>query len=272
METNTIEAPNPKPLWKTFIPLIAALFLLTVVLICFIWPPSQGNGVALYLETIISNILLGGMVFWAIKRDRISREQLGFSYGKLREALIMFIIAWVVILAIAILIILTAAENKNVASYFNSPWDILEQWLFVGMAEELFFRGYVLTRLLHSFRHLTKSRGICAAVVCSSVLFAVWHIPNFLYRQSHGTLDPGIGVLLLSLGYVFICGLLFSYIFLRTRNIIFCGLFHGSGNAPLVTNMTGDWKLIIPSLVFIAVIETAQLIKRRRQAVLKSTN
>jgi membrane protease YdiL (CAAX protease family) len=169
------------------------------------------------------------------------------------------------------LIILAANDNKNIWSYFSSPADILKMWLFVGIGEELFFRGYLLTKLLQNFERLPKFWAVFTAIICSDAIFMVYHLPSTLYNQSHGNLSPGIADVLMTLGWVFILGLLFSYFYIRTHNILLCGLLHGTVDAPLITfSKTNGGQLLqilVFAIIFAAIIEVTLLVKRRRQIV-----
>ncbi len=56
--------------------------------------------------------------------------------------------------------------------------EILKHWLFVGLSEELWFRGYILTKLKQIFSGKGKRRSIAASMVVSSIIFALIHIPQ----------------------------------------------------------------------------------------------
>ena len=262
---------NPVPRRRTiFIVLIVSL-LVPIILFSIVAPLCGASSVAAYLETIIASLIEGGLALWAIKRDRIPFEKLGLNLSKVREAIILFVIGWVIVAAVLIFPIL--AGKKNAWDYLGDPLEIIKMWLFVGMAEEFLFRGYLLTRLLRSFERLPKVWSTCAAVLCSSVFFAIYHIPSRLYEQSQGTLSGGLGALFFSLSLVFILGLVMSYFFIRTRNILLCGLLHGSADAPLISGtitiggITIGVDVVLLAIVFATITEVTLFINKRRQTI-----
>ena len=98
---------------------------------------------------------------------------------------------------------------------------ILMPLLTAGLPEELFFRGYLQTRL-----EKILNRGI--AVIITSILFMAWHIPSH-YLLSNGVdgQSGNLGDVILHTGLpVFIISLLFGYLWSRNRNIIVLILMH----------------------------------------------
>lgn len=58
---------------------------------------------------------------------------------------------------------------------------------------------------------------------------------------------------------LFLMGIVFSYVYLRTRNIVFAGLLHGSWNVP-VFETQGDLIFIV---IYALVIEVTRFIRVR---------
>ena len=123
------------------------------------------------------------------------------------------------------------------------------------MAEELLFRGYMLRRWREVFTGLAGWKGTALALVLTNLVFALWHVPQRLLSQQ---LDPA--ALAPSLVQLFIVGLLLSYFYLRSRNIVFTGLVHGGLNAPLL-GVSGDFT---PVLALAAVMEGWRFWTRRQ--------
>lgn len=268
---NDLASFNPKPLWNTFTITLLVMVTITVIVDWLILPATGDNSLVQYIMAIIFHALDFAIAFWAIRRDKIPWQQIGATLVKYRDAVIMFAAGLAVIATISIPIILTAAENNNLANHLSHPLTILEAWVFVGVGEEMLFRGYILTRLIHSFQRLSKFWKYCVPILISSALFAVWHIPFWQYLQSHSTTPSDIGISLFNLLYVFLFGILASYLLLRTRNILFCCLFHGLMDAPLFTlyisSGNTEWNIanFMAIGVYIIVAELYVLIQKRHR-------
>ncbi|HEX7064690.1 MAG TPA: CPBP family intramembrane glutamic endopeptidase [Bacillales bacterium] len=120
------------------------------------------------------------------------------------------------VLMTAIFAILLGFGRVELANGFSNPvwshylWSGLILYIFVGFAEEMFFRGYCMTALQQTGR-------TWFAVTGSSLLFSLAHLGN-----------PNASVL--ALANIFIVGLLFAYMFLKTRNLWMPIGFHISWN------------------------------------------
>ncbi len=91
---------------------------------------------------------------------------------------------------------------------------------FVGslVTEELGFRGYLISRLGRA--------GWLKAIVSSSLLFGLWHLPPSLILLGSGPLRSAVYVF-----NIFLLGILFGYSYLESRSLLSCSLFHGIWNA-----------------------------------------
>jgi CAAX protease family protein len=87
--------------------------------------------------------------------------------------------------------------------------------IIVGFSEEIFFRGYIQTRL-------SAYGGRLKGLVFASVLFAFWHFAADYYHVASG--DVLVTLVWCSLRVPF--SLLFGYIMLKTQNIIPPAMFH----------------------------------------------
>ena len=93
--------------------------------------------------------------------------------------------------------------------------DMVYMFCFVGLGEELLFRGLVQS-------DLTKVFGWKWGIVLASVLFAVMHLT---WRS------------IPELGFVFLASLLFGYLYYRTKSLVAPIAMHGIGNVFLVAIM-----------------------------------
>jgi len=88
---------------------------------------------------------------------------------------------------------------------FN-PTRLIGAVIFVGITEELVFRGFLLNAFL---KRLEMKR----AIALNEVLFVLIHYPIWIYQGLELSVFP------ISSLSVFIFGVLFSYSFIKTRNI-----------------------------------------------------
>ena len=87
--------------------------------------------------------------------------------------------------------------------------------VFVGVGEELLFRGLIQT-------DLTKAFGWKWGLIGATFIFMVMHLT---WRSVP------------ELGFTFIAGLLLGYIYYRTRSLVAPIVMHGVGNVTLVAVM-----------------------------------
>jgi membrane protease YdiL (CAAX protease family) len=125
---------------------IAAVYILPAILFG-VRSFLPGNEMYDYVFTILGSLLMAAIALWAITNDTVSFQEIGFTKKHLFQAV------WIIGLGWAIWGLITTYNFRFPES--DSPMDsllrVLQQWLFVGMAEELFIRGYVLTKITKLF-------------------------------------------------------------------------------------------------------------------------
>lgn len=106
--------------------------------------------------------------------------------------------------------------------------------LFVGMFEELAFRGAFFLMILESRRETKKQ--IFTSTVVSSAVFGGVHLLNLFA-------GAGPGAVILQIGYSFLIGGMCAVVLLKTKNIWLCVLLHALYNfcGTLVPTL-GDFK------------------------------
>jgi membrane protease YdiL (CAAX protease family) len=100
--------------------------------------------------------------------------------------------------------------------------EFVEQVAYIGVAEEVFSRGYLMARLCD---WLGERKGL----LLNALIFGLAHIVSRLAQ--HGLRYPGrLATLFVQ---TFAGGLLLGYIYLRARNVVPGAIFHTSTNAYL---------------------------------------
>ncbi len=213
-----------------------------------------------YLFTVLGSLLVLAIALCAIRSDTVSLEEIGCSRDGLQQAVKIIAIGWM------LWGVLIASINYKMGYPFRENFEsslpkIFVQWLFVGIAEEMLFRGYILVKLMQFFAKIGKVWSTVAGIVVSSLIFATYHIPQRVFV--HGiTLRPA--ALMGQMVPLFLSGVLLAWLFLRSgRNVLFVGLFHGGINAPPM-GREGD---LAPVLLFLVLVEIFARRKRKQAAV-----
>jgi hypothetical protein len=134
--------------------------------------------------------------------------------------------------------------------------ELIAQLLGNALAEEVLFRGFLLTQVVLMLDEKISSRGwrVTAAVLISQLIFALSHIPQ---RIVSGYSLAALGPNMIQLWLV---GIVFAVLYLRTENIFIAVGVHTLVNAP-VTILAMPSKAVavllplILALVLIAVWE-----------------
>lgn len=182
------------------------------------------------MVNIISLILF---VFIIILRyGDLSFYDIGFKKNRFVPAIFILAVMWGLMQLVNILAGLCVAGKPmihrswyeygalRIFSNFNAQ--LLGNCLF----EELAFRGFLLVQLYKKFKN--KKNNLMISLLVSQLIFALIHIPNRILG--------GMSILQIfpSLIIVFILGILFSVIYLKTDNIFLSIGIHTLWNTPLL--------------------------------------
>jgi len=119
-----------------------------------------------------------------------------------------------VLLLVFIPVLQSLIYNGGVAIHPNfAPLSLVWAVVFVGITEELVFRGFLLNAFL-------KKMKMKYAVALDAVLFTLIHYPIWIYR--------GIGLtdLLIASVSVLLLSVFFAYSFIKTKNILVPMILH----------------------------------------------
>ncbi len=205
---------------KLFIELASVLFAVFFIIIFFVmnFPFISSSDVAIPIKILfelLPFILMVGLVIVVSKfKKRPISIGLGFNTSHFAKQFLIGIIIFLVTITIIIMPLLCGVDKTNLLGFKPRNMTILfyyivKNMVFVGMGEELIWRGYFYHRLIE----LTGS-GIWA-VVLSSILFGVWHYP--------------IGQDILQVLVVTCIGLIYGFARLKVKNcsVLATGIAHG---------------------------------------------
>ena len=218
---------------------------------------------AVYFAQIGMYLILYALALWGLREEGI---HLSISRHALLQALAWVLLGWVtygLILQVSGL----ARLPDELQSLRSIPAGrllakIISTWVFVGMGEELLFRGYILLSYQRHFTHGSPGRRAVSALLVSSLFFSLWHIPARIASIESGEMAPIL--LIPSSIFVFVIGLGFGYLFLRTGNILLVGLAHGLTDLPLL-GMHVQSPVTPQNLILLIILVFLEIYRRTRR-------
>lgn len=162
------------------------------------------------LPAVYATIL--ALCFWHIHRSNLSIKQIiGFSKEKFLKYALMGVVIGAPLGIIEYFILQPAASFPTFElRYFLR--DVVYMLFFVGLAEEILFRGLIQTDFSQAF-------GWKWGLLAASLLFAVMHLT---WRS------------LPELGFVFLAGLILGIMYLKTKSLVAPIIAHAVNNVMLV--------------------------------------
>ena len=173
-------------------------------------------------------IIVGG---WLVAFGRTAPQSMGLRRSTLRRGIVICAATWVAIQVLAAVGRLASGNSLlEISPGLSRALPILlGQLAGNALYEETFYRGYLIPALTPE----VGGRG-WAAVFLSAALFGVMHIANYWVRGlSMSLLVPAT-----------LAGVLFGFIYLRTRNLWLCIGLHSLLNAPAAI-----WDSPVPGFV-----------------------
>jgi uncharacterized protein len=119
---------------------------------------------------------------------------------------------------VEILVMIQLASALTIAPFIN---------VVFAMGEELGWRGFLLPKLL--------PLGEWKALLLSGAIWGFWHAPAIALHGHNFPLHPYLGVLLMTVGCMLL-GVIFGWLYLKTRSPWAPALAHGAFNAIAVSS------------------------------------
>jgi len=164
-----------------------------------------------YLLPAVYSCILG-LVLWHVYQKKLSLKQiLGFSKEKLLKYSLIGLAIGIPLGTVEYLILhpAPAFPTFEVQYLFR---DMVYMFLFVGLAEELLFRGLIQQDLAGAF-------GWKWGLLGASLMFAIMHLT---WRS------------IPELGFVFLAGLILGFLYWKTKSLVAPIVAHGINNVMLV--------------------------------------
>ncbi len=166
-----------------------------------------------YLLPAVYSIIIA-LCLWHIYQKKLSFSELGFKRDKWLKYILIGIVVGIPVGAGEYFIIYPAPAFPTFEVRYLLR-DMVYMLAFVGLGEELLFRGLVQ-------RSLTKVLGWKQGIFLASLTFAVMHLT---WRSIPEVI------------FVFFVGLLLGYVYYKTRSLLAPIVMHGMGNVMLVAVM-----------------------------------
>lgn len=245
---------------------LMALSFIVVILFWIVIQSFKLSGLPLYFTQLGLYLVLYLFAWWGMRHERL--------YPQVNGRLILKALAWSLIGWLVFLLFIQVLGMARLPEEFQALRDtpawkigaqILSTWFFVGLGEEVLFRGYFLKAFLRHFTQGTDRRRTVVAVLVTSAFFSLWHLPNRVLWLVTGEVD--LVTFLISFLVLFLLGIGYSYLFIRSDNILLAGLVHGLSDYPLVGMSTQMAPIIL--LTAIGCVEITRWVARARVKTLK---
>ncbi|MGB9956423.1 lysostaphin resistance A-like protein [Haloferax prahovense] len=210
---------------------IAVSYPVVVFLAQALVPPSPYAGNLFTAAAITGSAL----VAWGVLRwEDVSLAAIGLDRTRVVTGTLAVVTVWLIVnvLGYVLLVLLGEAVTLGLPAdpQMGLPVDApvmqvaavaITLWLFVGIGEELAFRGYLQNKLI---AHLGTTRSRTAlGIACAAVLFSLLHLPVYVWVA-----ELALPQLAVTLAFTTVYALLLGVIYELTRNIVLVGLFHGT--------------------------------------------
>ena len=240
---------------------VPAFFVLTFLIAWSIWLPLGIFApvqilltlVGAWAPTISAILLIGLSEGWGGVRQYLQRV-LHWRVGIYWYLVVLFGIAGIAYLAIGIGTLL-GIPVPEISLPDGLPQDALFGVLpiifliniFLGgpLAEDIGWRGYILPKLHEQINTLRAS-------VLIGIIWAIWHLPFFIFPEWHGAVGnvPFLWFTLLTTSW----SVLFAWVYVNTESILMPVLFHAAINTALGTlgvlgQSNGDLRPLILNTV-----------------------
>jgi len=238
---------------------VTGLFILAIgaiglILINFFTPVLIPDSIIASLQVNLFGQIVGILVIFIfllplfrlksveVQKPTIMRtlKTFGIACLALTMAMLFALVLWVLFTALGMPIQSSYTGFILTPAHLVNPWNIVLLFATVifgaAIFEELIFRRMLIPALEH------RGMGHFAAVIASSLGFALIHVPNDVINGS-------ISFVISHFVTTFTLGLFLGFTYVATRNVLFPMIIHGFINAfafsELILESLGDFNLLV---------------------------
>jgi len=184
--------------------------------------------IKLIFQIIVTGILFLGTYYILKRKEEFLFRDLDLNWKKFLAGFTWTFIIWGVILLFKLSVSIIDGKPflpANESELLFTSLDFVVFLFFVGIYEEVLFRSYLVNQLFLKIQkwEIDKRIAIAVAVIVSSVIFSLFHLPNYLTRNDT---IPSL-ILYLGLFDLFLAGVIFSLFYLSTGNVFLVSGIHG---------------------------------------------
>jgi len=198
---------------------------------------------AIAITDVLANVLLpdgaklpvklaiaAGYLLWARRSAGLSWSELGLGRADMGSGLRWGALAIAVVAGIVLLLVATSPSHFEDSSVAHDSTAVryLEPLLLIPLQtvlfEEVIFRGVLLGVLLR-----WTQRGY--AIGASAIVFGLWHLPPALHDASGDGFSGGLGIVVGTITFTTIAGLIFGWLRLRSGSLLAPALAHIASNS-----------------------------------------
>lgn len=209
---------------------------------------------AIIRPTLVANLAGVLAVFGFLRwRTGFHPRALGINWGRPRVAICITILAWVITQAVGVPAVVTAGESVglaiNAAQFRFGFGAFLAQVAGAALYEEVVYRGLLLGQLLDRFESVLHDWvAIGGALGFSAGIFAIVHVPH---RLRLGTVTGSLRGDLLAL---FVVGVTFGAVYLRTGSLLVTTGFHALYNQPVSPVLSPESARAVLAVLLVVVV------------------
>jgi uncharacterized protein len=233
--------------------LVAWLCWFALIILIHVNVVKYGDAIFMILY-IMGGICPSFIGFWSVKNEEISykilkKEALKFRVNILWYAFILFVplllsgLAWII----------NKLIGNDVGLFLtNSIWSIfaiVPIMIIGGGLEEIGWRGVLLSKLLNEMSALK-------ATIFVAVIWGLWHLPFWFIV---GLPQYGSNFIYFMAG-AFSLSFFLTIVYVKTRSVFVCIIFHGLENAYLSIGMDSWVRNVTGGLIFVAISLTVPFI------------
>jgi membrane protease YdiL (CAAX protease family) len=258
----------PETSWR-FLLLATAAVVAVATVLNIGFRAGRGFYTTVYADTghlvrpaLVSGLVLLAVVFAAARYGGLRPRDLGWRWSRVGGGLVATAVIFVAMQVVQIgVTVADGGQPQLSASWTGAGWAaatgaLAGHALGIAPAEETFFRGLLLPRLRLEFSRMAPPVAVGAALVVSQSVFALYHLPGDVLGGSSGA-GMAWPDIVLDLARLFVIGLVFAALYLRTGNLFLVIGIHALQNAgTTVVAAPVDPGLVMLSLATVTLLAT----------------
>ncbi len=215
--------------------IVIVILYLGIYLAGIIQSIEEVSGGLVHRTLILNSLLLVTAVYGIlILYGKLQGRDIGLIVKKLPIAITIGLMTWILVQIIEGILGYVEVGSIELNQQWNTE-SLALIGLFIGMFfgtalyEEVGYRGFFLIQFSMKMQRVVENRylQIIIALVVSQALFTILHIPWKVMNQGWTII-----VLQELLFSVFVNGVIYGLLYLRTENLFFVMIVHALGNAP----------------------------------------